>query len=110
MHKKDGSMSFKNLSVFNVAMLGKQGCRIMTNPNTLISRLYKAKYYPHCDFLEATLGHKLNFVWRSIFKSKFNLRAGTRWKIGSGENIPVWHNEWIDGASHLFHNLMMVLP
>jgi len=50
-HKIDGRMSFKSLPVFNLAMLGKQGWRIMTNPNTLIARIYKARYFPHCDFL-----------------------------------------------------------
>jgi len=43
MHKKDGGMSFKNLGTFNLAMLGKQGWRILTQPNTLNARIYKAR-------------------------------------------------------------------
>lgn len=69
-------MGFKNLGTFNLAMLGKQGWRIMTNPESLIARIYKARYYPRCNFFEATLVHKPSFVWRSICKSKFILRAG----------------------------------
>jgi len=42
MHKNDGGMSFKNLPTFNLAMLGKQGWRLMKNSNLLVARLYKA--------------------------------------------------------------------
>jgi len=46
MHKNDGGMSFKNLPTFNLAMLGKQGWRLKTNPDSFVTRLYKARYYP----------------------------------------------------------------
>jgi ribonuclease HI len=98
MHKNDGGMGFKNLSVFNLAMLGKQGWRIWTNPDTLISRLYKAKYFPKCSFLDSSLGHNPSFVWRSICSSKFILRAGNRWRIGNGNNIPLWNESWLADA------------
>lgn len=45
----------------------------MTKPNSL-SKLYKAMYYPICNFLETTVGHKSSFVWRSMSKSKFILK------------------------------------
>jgi hypothetical protein len=78
MNKKDGGMSFKSLGTFNLAMLGKQGWRIMTNPESLIARIYKARYFPWCNFFESTLGHKSSFVWRSICNSKLILKAGSR--------------------------------
>ncbi|CAJ2637135.1 unnamed protein product [Trifolium pratense] len=76
MHKNDGGMGFKNLTAFNLALLGKQGWRIMSNPDILISKLYKAKYFPGCEFFESKVGHNPSFVWRSICNSKFLLRAG----------------------------------
>jgi hypothetical protein len=78
MHKNDGGMGFKNLSVFNLAMLGKQGWRIWTSPVTLIAKLYKARYFSKCSFLDSSLGHNPSFVWRSICNSKFLLKAGSR--------------------------------
>ena len=33
----------KSLGTFNLAMLGKKGWRIMTNPDAIIARLDKAK-------------------------------------------------------------------
>jgi hypothetical protein len=99
MHKNDGGMGFKSLSAFNLSMLGKQGWRVMTNPDILISKIYKVRYFPRCDFLDAKLGHNPSFVWRSICNSKFILRAGSRWRIGSGRNIPLFNENWLYDAS-----------
>jgi len=94
-------MSFKSLETFNLAMLGKQGWRIMTNPESLIARIYKARYFPRCSFFESTLGHKPSFVWRSICNSEFILKAGSRWKIGDGSSISVWNSNWISDNIYL---------
>jgi len=37
------SMSFKDLTSFNVAMLGKQGWRLQTDPTSLVSHLFEAR-------------------------------------------------------------------
>ncbi|XP_024199819.1 uncharacterized protein LOC112203021 [Rosa chinensis] len=44
--KAEGGMGFKNIYAYNLAMLGKQGWRLISNPHSLIAKLYKAKYYP----------------------------------------------------------------
>jgi hypothetical protein len=98
LHKNDGGMGFKNLTAFNLALLGKQGWRIMSNPDILISQLYKAKYFPDCEFFDSKVGHNPSFVWRSICNSKFLLRAGSRWRIGSGNNIPLINENWLFDA------------
>jgi hypothetical protein len=51
IHKNDRGMCFKNLPTFNLDMLGKQGWWLMTNFDSLTSRLYKARYYPRYNFL-----------------------------------------------------------
>jgi len=93
MHKSEVGASFKNLSTFkfNLAMLGNQGRKSMTNPNLLIARLYKAKYFPKCNFLDSTLEHRPSFVLRSICSPKSILRAEHGWKTGSGEDISTWN-------------------
>ena len=101
MHKNDGGMGFKSLRTFNLAMLGKQGWRFLTNPHTLIARMFKARYFPNSTFFEATLGHKPSYVWRSICNVKFILKAGNRWKIGDESLIPIWNNNRIAGNGYL---------
>jgi hypothetical protein len=48
--KSKGGMGFKNLRVFNEALLAKQGWGLITNPQSLVARMFKAKYYRRCDF------------------------------------------------------------
>lgn len=59
----------------------------MVNPGSLVSRLYKAKYFANSDFLQAKLGHNPSFIWRSIHAAKQVLLDGIRWRVGNGESI-----------------------
>ena len=43
-------MGFLDLNGFNLAMLGKLGWKLIIEPNSLVSRILKSKYYPHRDF------------------------------------------------------------
>ncbi|KAL8146388.1 hypothetical protein AgCh_004218 [Apium graveolens] len=75
-HKAAGGLGFRNFRDFNLAMLGKQAWRFLTNPDSLVSKLYKARYFADTNFLNSTLGHSPNFVWRSIFEAKNIVKAG----------------------------------
>ncbi|XP_058756815.1 uncharacterized protein LOC131630038 [Vicia villosa] len=99
MPKNVGGMGFKNLSAFNYAMLSKQAWSLMKNPNTLVSRLYKARYFPSCNFLKSEIGHNPCYVWRSIWSAKFVVRGGYKWSIGTGERISVWDQNWLHDCS-----------
>ncbi|XP_027150288.1 uncharacterized protein LOC113755552 [Coffea eugenioides] len=46
-NKSQGGLGLKDLANFNKALLGKQIWRLLTNPNLLISKVLKAKYYPN---------------------------------------------------------------
>ena len=53
--KLNRGMGFRNLQAFNLAMLAKQGWRLILNPNSLVAQIYKVRYYRHGDFLEQKL-------------------------------------------------------
>jgi hypothetical protein len=93
--KDYGGMGFKNLQAFNLAMLGKQAWNLVTKPNTLITKMFKARYFPNFDFIEASIGHNLSYVWRSIWSSKPVIKGGSRWSIGTRENINIWDQNWL---------------
>nr|KYP48971.1 hypothetical protein KK1_029271 [Cajanus cajan] len=88
-------MRFKSMHIFNLALLGKQARHLISYPESLISRILKAKYYPNGDFLSATLGHNPSYSWRSIWSVQHLIKAGYRWKIGNGLSIPVWDEPWL---------------
>lgn len=93
--QKLGGFGFRDFTAFNLALLGKQGWRFLSNPDTLVSRVFKAKYYPKGEFFEAKLGHNPSFIWRSIWKSHALLKDGFRWKVGSRDSIRVWKDPWL---------------
>ena len=70
MAKKDGGMGFRNLHVFNVPLLGKQGWGLMTQSDTLVAKLFKAKYFPKCNFLEAKHGSNSSFVCTCVLSAR----------------------------------------
>ncbi|CAJ2637113.1 unnamed protein product [Trifolium pratense] len=98
MHKNAGGLGFKSIEAFNYAMLGKQAWKLLSDPSNLITKFFKAKYFPKSDFLDSSIGHNPSYVWRSIWSAKFIVRGGYKWSIGTGNHIPVWNHKWsLDG-------------
>ncbi|RHN71289.1 putative reverse transcriptase zinc-binding domain-containing protein [Medicago truncatula] len=105
IHKIHGGLGFKDLSAFNLAMLGKQGWKFLTEPHSLVSRIFKARYFPSKSYLDATVGHNPSFVWRSILRARFIVRGGARWTIGSGANIPILDASWLSHGDCIDGNI-----
>ena len=93
--KLEGGMGFCDLWAFNLAMLAKQGWRMLFNPSSLMTRLYKAKYFPNGDILNVNLGNQPSYAWKSIPRSLEILKQGTRWRVGSGKKIHIWDDKWL---------------
>ncbi|XP_019175433.1 PREDICTED: uncharacterized protein LOC109170737 [Ipomoea nil] len=93
--KKYGGLSFKDLRAFNLAMLGKQACRLLTNPDSLVSRIYKARYFCNRPFTEACLGNNPSYCWRSIMAAKDLIVGGVRRRIGNGNSTLIWKDPWL---------------
>ncbi|XP_048634083.1 uncharacterized protein LOC106373132 [Brassica napus] len=93
--KKDGGLGFHDITKFNQSRLGKQAWRIMTNPNSLVARVLKSKYFENGDFQHSTLGSRPSYAWRSILHGRELLSKGLVRDIGNGENSNVWGVNWI---------------
>lgn len=81
-HKVTGGLGFRNFRDFNLDMLGKQAWTFITRPDSLASKIYKARYFAQHGFLEAKLGGNPIFIWRSIWEAKEVVISGLRWCIG----------------------------
>lgn len=66
--KNHGGLNFRNLEAFNLAMLGKQGWKLLNDPSSLLARVLKARYDPSKGFLDAGLGHNPSFTWRKSWQ------------------------------------------
>lgn len=92
-------MGFRNLHDFNIALLGKQAWRLLTLPNKLVSRVFKARYYPNESFLTAKLGSSPSYIWRSVHAAQNLLVQGISCRVGNGREIDIVGTPWLPSVS-----------
>ena len=90
-----GGMGFRDLEIFNLALLARQAWRILINPESLCSQLLKAIYFPSGDLLSAHIGSKPSKTWRAICDGINVLKQGLIKRIGDGETTLIWTCNWI---------------
>ncbi|XP_074318346.1 uncharacterized protein LOC141655153 [Silene latifolia] len=93
--KGDGGMGFRDFRQFNLALLGKQAWRLITNPTSLWARLMKARYFPNDEFMTAGIGYNPSYTWRGILEAREVLEHGLRRRIGDGTATRVWGQSWL---------------
>ncbi|KAA3468559.1 reverse transcriptase [Gossypium australe] len=93
--KEEGGLGFRRMDQFNIALLAKQGWRLLNFPDSLVAKVFKAKYFPDSNFLQSRLGSSCSYIWRSIWATKGILEKGLLWKVGTGENISISQDYWI---------------
>lgn len=86
----------------STSSIGKQGWKILTNPDAIISRVFNAKYFPIGDLLGTSIGHNPSYVWRSICALRVVVKGGLRWRVDDGSNIRIWDDIWHRDSKHPF--------
>lgn len=56
-----GGLGFQRLVPFNQALLAKKAWRVLRNPQALLSRVLKARYFKHMDVMSAPLGNNPSY-------------------------------------------------
>ena len=98
--KSVGGMGFKDLALFNDALLAKQAWRLLHNKDSLLHRVFKSKFFPNCSFMEAPDSSSGSCAWRSILKGREVLARGARWRVGNGKSIKIWDDPWLPSLEH----------
>ena len=93
--KSCGGMGFKNLKLFHLALLVKQGQCLQVGQDSLVFQVLKAKYFPRSDFIHASLGHNPSYTWRSIMVAQNLVKEGLRQRVGNGGSIHVLEDRWL---------------
>jgi len=99
--KGEGGMGFRDLPLFNKAMLGKQGWRLITRPDSLCARVIKGKYFPNGEFLTANRKKRSFETWRAMLHGREALVKGIIKRVGPGSSINIWNDNWIPGLRSL---------
>ena len=63
--------------------------------SSLVYKVLKAKYFPTCDFIHASIGNNPSYTWRSLISTQSLVNEGLRWRVGNGANIKVWQENWL---------------
>ena len=89
-------LGFRKLNVFNEALLMKQVWRTFNNPNSLVAKVLKVKYFPRSNFLNSARGLNLSYALRRIWGSKAWLKQGLISRLENGANVRIWKAHWVD--------------
>jgi hypothetical protein len=101
MPKHMGGLGFRDIELFNLALLAKQAWRLVQEPTSLSARILKAVYFPNGGFLDAELGASPSKIWQSILDGHSVLNLGMIKRIGNGEDTEIWGSNWIPRDGHL---------
>ena len=88
--KSQGGMAFKDLAMFNDALLAKQTWRLLHDTKSLFYKVFKAKFFSNTSVMEARALSNALYAWKSILKGRDVIKCEAVWRIGTGTSIRVW--------------------
>lgn len=95
MMKNNGGLGFRDIKGFNIALLSKQCWKLVNEPDSLMARVLKAKYYPNSHFLQANRKGGDSYTWSGIWEAKEEMKKGLRWVVGDGKSIKILEDRWL---------------
>lgn len=99
--KRGGGIDFRDMKLFNQALLARQAWRLIQRPDSLCARVLKSKYYPNGELLDTVFASDASPVWRGIEHGLELLKAGLVWRIGNGRKVNIQRDRWIPRESGL---------
>lgn len=93
--KYEGGLGFRDVELFNLALLARQAWRMLKSSESLSARILKARYFPSTSILDAELGNNPSQIWRAIIEGKEVLKIGLIKRIGDGNTTEIWNQNWL---------------
>jgi hypothetical protein len=88
--KVKGGLGYRDLHLFNLAVLARQGWRLLLNQSSSCAQVLRAKYFPSGDLLSVIEKPGISYSWRSIVRGVQALKDGLIWRVGDGTQINIW--------------------
>ncbi|KAL4296237.1 hypothetical protein GQ457_12G014260 [Hibiscus cannabinus] len=92
--KAAGGIWFKDLHLFNIALLGKQFWRLLSAPGSLLYRTLRAKYFPDGDLFSASSPARSSFAWKGLHRAMLHLRDVFYWTLGIDSQVRLFRDRW----------------
>lgn len=93
--KSAGGLGFREIEVFNDALLAKHTWRLIKDPTSLLGRILLNKYYHDSDILSCSAPNSASHGWRGILGGREIIKKGMGWLVGNGKSIKVWCDNWL---------------
>jgi hypothetical protein len=87
--KNQGGMGFRDMQVFNAALLGKHAWRILMKPNSLCSQVLRTRYLHNQELMTANAPRAASKTWHAILVGREALKLGLIKRVGSGQSISI---------------------
>ena len=87
--KKPKGYGFKDLSLFNDALLAKQAWRLLHDEPSLFYRVFKLKLFLDCSIMQAKVPSIASYAWKSIICGREVIRKGAQWRVGDGHSVRI---------------------
>ena len=93
--KNQGGIGFRDMRLFNQALLARQAWRLIQYPTSLYAQVLKAKYYPNGVLTDTIFSGSGSSTWHAIEYGLELLKKGIIWRVGNGASIRTWQDPWI---------------
>ncbi|XP_014757730.1 uncharacterized protein LOC106866653 [Brachypodium distachyon] len=88
--KHEGGLGFRDMRIFNQALLARQAWRLLQFPKRLRARTLKAKYYPNDSLIDIVFTGNPSSTWTAISFGLELLERGIVWRVGDGKQIHIY--------------------
>ncbi|KAK5842469.1 hypothetical protein PVK06_004831 [Gossypium arboreum] len=91
--KRMGGIGIRDISLFNLALLGRQVWRLINNKE-LCYKVLSSKYFPDGNIFNSKKVDKASFTWTSIAAAANTFKDGFGWQVGNGNKINIKEDNW----------------
>lgn len=97
--KSRGGLGLRKTEVVNKVFQCKLAWKILTNVPSLWVQSMRAKYLHSTNLFYCTRKNTDSPVWKSLLKCRSLLQTGIIWKIGRGDEISFWFDNWFENRT-----------
>ncbi|TYG79416.1 hypothetical protein ES288_D02G136700v1 [Gossypium darwinii] len=89
-----GGLGFRDLRVFNLALLSRKVWRLLTIKDMLCYHLLSSKYFPSGYIFHPKVVDKQSYTWTSIATAIKAPENGFDWQVGAWNSIDIRNDNW----------------